>query len=88
MKTLASVEKLSINFSGSLAIIQDITEHDGCICLPKLQVLQVQFSFRGGSWTGPCIDSIFSSFGSAGKGSIPCEPRHRAAQEVCAPVDH
>ena len=41
MKTLASVEKLSINFSGSLAIIQDITEHDGCICLPKLQVLQV-----------------------------------------------
>ena len=41
MKAMASVEELSINYLSSFAIIQDVTRLDGCIYLPKLQVLQV-----------------------------------------------
>ena len=42
IKTLASVEELSINYPSSpAAVMQDVMELDGCIYLPKLQVLQV-----------------------------------------------
>ena len=41
IKTLDSVEELSVNYPSSPAIIQDVTGLDGCIYLPKLQVLQV-----------------------------------------------
>ncbi|KAF8324744.1 hypothetical protein F5887DRAFT_269725 [Amanita rubescens] len=43
MKALAGVEELSINFpTSTLGVIQELTELDGCIYLPKLRVLQVQ----------------------------------------------
>ncbi|KAF8345009.1 hypothetical protein F5887DRAFT_1199379 [Amanita rubescens] len=41
MKVLASVEELSIIYLSSFTINQDVTGLDGCIYLPKLQVLQV-----------------------------------------------
>ncbi|KAF8332891.1 hypothetical protein F5887DRAFT_39330 [Amanita rubescens] len=48
MKVLPSVEELSIIHLSSFDIIQDVARLDGCIYLPKLQVLQVMFKIVHG----------------------------------------
>ena len=48
LKALPNIEELSVTHRSALDIIQDITPGlDGCIYLPKLQVLQVAYLARG-----------------------------------------
>jgi hypothetical protein len=62
MEALASVEELSINYLKSFAIIQDIARLDGCIYLPKLQVLQMTCKFGCGKNALTILENAITGF--------------------------
>ncbi|KAF8329311.1 hypothetical protein F5887DRAFT_1287729 [Amanita rubescens] len=68
VKTLASVEELSIDYPSSLDIIQDITGLDGRIYLPKLQVLQVTCTLNGVEALKSAVTNFSRLLEARGKG--------------------
>ena len=73
MKALASVEELSVTYPMStLGVIQDVTGVDGCIYLPKLQVLRVGLCFIRGALVKKAVTAISRLLEARGKGlSLP-----------------
>ncbi|KAF8340850.1 hypothetical protein F5887DRAFT_432479 [Amanita rubescens] len=73
MKALASVEELSITYPRrALDVIQDITGLEGCIYMPKMQVLQVRTCIIQGNLVEEIVTATSRLFDARGKGlSLP-----------------